>query len=225
MANLFEEFLVMPLAASDHRRQPIYGLSFEVLADKVYNLVIAVFHHLFTCRRGIGIGGTCEQQTHEIVDFGDGADRAARVLVRGLLLDGDDGAQAGDVLHLRPFDGADEVPGIGRQGVHVPVFSFGVDGVEGQRRLAAAAESGDDGQGVVRDAYFHIAQVMGARAAYVDAVFLVFRKICGSVGWLFRLHLADQRSYGWVDSIFRILASSSISLTDGRNPASGMRMR
>jgi len=45
---------------------------------------------------------------------------------------------------------------------------FGVQGVEGQGRLARPADSGDDGQLTTRDGQFDILEVVGAGSLDVD---------------------------------------------------------
>src|SRR5690606_2890362 len=54
-------------------------------------------------------------------------------------------------------------------------LAFGVDGVEGERRLAGAAEAGDDHELVARQLDVDVLQVVLARAADNDAV----NAVCG----------------------------------------------
>src|SRR5262249_17731170 len=85
-----------------------------------------------------------------IVNLGDGADGGARALARGLLLDADRGGEAADVLDLRLLHLAEELPGVAGQRLDVAAPSLGVNGVQGERRLARAAGSAADGHVVAR---------------------------------------------------------------------------
>ena len=73
-----------------------------------------------------------------------------------------------------PFDGVDvgaldlieKLAGVGGEGFDVAALAFGVDGVEGERAFAGAAEAGYHGKGVAGDADADVLEVMLARAAY-----------------------------------------------------------
>ena len=60
---------------------------------------------------------------------------------------------------------------IGAQRIHVPSLAFCVYRVECKRRLAAAAESGDDDKFVARDAQARSFEVVGLRSSYFDIFF------------------------------------------------------
>ena len=106
-----------------------------------------------------------EQQPEVVVDFGDGADRRARVRAGRLLLDGDGRRQAVDQVDVRLLHLLEELPGVGRQRLDVAPLAFGVDRVEGQRRLARPGQPGDDHQPVARDVDVDVLEVVDARAA------------------------------------------------------------
>ena len=84
------------------------------------------------------------EQAQIVVDLGDGAHGGARIVRGGLLLDGNRWRQAFDGVHIGLFHHRQELAGVGRQGFHVPALAFGIEGVERQRRLAGAGQSGDD---------------------------------------------------------------------------------
>ena len=79
-----------------------------------------------------------EQQAQVVVDLGDRADGRARVGAGGLLLDGDRRRQPLDQVDVGLLHLLEELPGVGRQRLDVAPLPFGVDGVEGERRLARA---------------------------------------------------------------------------------------
>ena len=107
-----------------------------------------------------------EQQPQVVVDLGDRADRRARVRPGGLLLDRDGRREAVDQIDVRLLHLLEELPGVGGQRLDVPPLALGVDGVEGERRLARARQAGDDHQLVPRDVDVDVLEVVDAGAAY-----------------------------------------------------------
>ena len=79
-----------------------------------------------------------EEDAQEVVDFSDGADRGAGVLARGLLVDGDGGREALDVVHVRLFHLAEELAGVGGEGFDVAALALGVERVKGEGGLAGS---------------------------------------------------------------------------------------
>ena len=84
-----------------------------------------------------------EQQPHVVVDLGRRADGRARIADAVLLPDGDRRADALDAVDVRLLHPLEELPRVGRQRLDVAPLAFGVDGVEGERRLARPADAGD----------------------------------------------------------------------------------
>jgi hypothetical protein len=72
------------------------------------------------------------------------------------------------LLHL-----AQELAGVGRQRLDVAALALGVEGVEGQRRLARAGHAGEDHQLPLGDGQLVDAQVVLAGAAHDDEIWLV----------------------------------------------------
>ena len=105
------------------------------------------------------------EQAQVVVDLGDRADGRARVVAGGLLLDGDGGREPLDRVDVGLLHQLEELPGVGRQRLDVAALAFGVDGVEGERRLARAAEPGDDDQLLARDLDVDVLEVVLARTA------------------------------------------------------------
>jgi hypothetical protein len=58
-----------------------------------------------------------------------------------------------------------ELPRVGGQRLDVAPLALGVDGVEGQRRLARAGQAGDHDQLVPREVEIDVLEVVRARAA------------------------------------------------------------
>jgi hypothetical protein len=124
--------------------------------------------------RGGRVGGTRagEEEAEVVVDLRDGADGGPGVLAGRLLLDGDGGGQATDVVHVRLLHHVEELAGVGRQRLDVAALPFGVDRVEGEARLARAGEAGDDHELVARDVHVDALEVVLAGAADLDELLL-----------------------------------------------------
>ncbi len=119
-------------------------------------------------RRRIGDADARPQKPHVVVDLGDRADGRARVLRRRLLLDGDRRREAVDLVDVRLLHHLEELPGVGRQRLDIAPLAFGVDRVEGERRLARAGQAGEHDELVARDGEVDVLEVVLARAADRD---------------------------------------------------------
>ncbi len=92
-------------------------------------------------RRRVGHADAREQEAQIVVDLRHRADGRARVLARRLLLDGDRRRQAVDVIDVRLLHHLEELARVGRKAFHVAPLALGIDGVEGERRLAGALKA------------------------------------------------------------------------------------
>ncbi len=111
-----------------------------------------------------------EQQAQVVVDLGHRADRGPRVAARALLVDGNGRRQPVDLVDVGLLHLSQELARIGTQALDVTALAFGVDRVEGEARLPAPAEAGDDHEAVARERDGHIAQVVLAGAANDDLI-------------------------------------------------------
>ena len=111
-----------------------------------------------------------EQQPQVVVDLGDGADRGARVARGALLVDRDRRRQAVDLVDVRLLHLAQELAGVRAQALDVAALALGVDGVEGQARLARAGQSGDDDEAVARERDVHVLEVVFSCAAHDELI-------------------------------------------------------
>ena len=161
-ANALKEFLVVAFALFDQGCKEIDLAVGIVGQDALENLLLGVFHHLLSADIGVGIARTGIKQAEEIVNLRDGADRGARIFVRSLLLNADDGRKSGDFIDIGTFEIVEEVARIGRKGFDVAALSFGIKGVESQRRLSTAAQTGDHRHGVAREGDVDVLQVVNA---------------------------------------------------------------
>jgi hypothetical protein len=63
-----------------------------------------------------------------------------------------------------------ELPGVGRQGLDVPPLALGVDGVEGETRLARTGQAGEHDQPVARQVEADVLEVVLPGAPDEDPV-------------------------------------------------------
>jgi hypothetical protein len=108
------------------------------------------------------------EQAHVVVDLGDGAHRGARVPRGGLLLDGDGGREAVDLVHVRLLHHLQELARIGRERLHIAALALGIDRVEGERGLAAPGQAREHDELVLRDRQVDVLEIVLARAADRD---------------------------------------------------------
>ena len=69
------------------------------------------------------------------------------------------------MLDVRLLHHLQELARVGRQALDVAALAFGIDGVEGEARLARAGEAGDDRQALARDVDVDALEVVLAGAA------------------------------------------------------------
>ena len=157
--------LELALAAADDRRQHVDALVVRREHHHVDDPLERLRRDLAAAQVAVRHADVGEQQAQVVVDLGDGADRRARVRAGRLLLDGDGRRQAVDQVDVRLLHLLEELPGVRRQRLDVAALPFGVDGVEGERRLAGARQAGDDHQLVAREVDVDVLEVVDARAA------------------------------------------------------------
>ena len=165
-ANALKEFFVVAFALFDQGRKEIDLAVGIVGQDALEDLLLGVFHHLLSADIGVGIARTSIKQAEEVVDFGDGTYCGARIFVRSLLLDADDGRKSGDFIDIGTFEIVEEVARVGRKGFDVAALPLGIKGVESQRRLSAAAQPRDYRHGVAGEGDIDILQIVNACTKY-----------------------------------------------------------
>ena len=73
------------------------------------------------------------------------------------------------MIDVRLIHDGKELARVGRERLDVAPLPLGVDGVKGERGLAAAGKAGDDNHAVARQVEVNVFQVVGARAANGDS--------------------------------------------------------
>ena len=162
--------LELALAAADDRRQHVDALVVRREHHHVDDALERLRRDLAPAEVAVRHADVGEQQPQVVVDLGDRADGRARIRAGGLLLDGDGRRQAVDQIDVRLLHLLEELPGVRRQRLDIAPLAFGVDRVEGERRLARARQAGDDDQLVARDVDVDVLEVVDARAAHRNPV-------------------------------------------------------
>ena len=166
LLQLRQLLLELALAAADDRRQHVDARILRIQHHHVHDALERLGGDLAAALVAVRDADVGEQQPQVVVDFGDGADRRPRIRRRRLLLDRDGRRQAVDQIDVRLLHLLEKLPGVGRQRLDVAALPFGVDRVEGERRLARPRQPGDDRQLVARNVDVDVAKVVNAGAAY-----------------------------------------------------------
>jgi len=158
------------LAVVDDRRQELHARACGEGGDLVGNLLRALRLDGSAALRAVGHADARVEHAQVIEDLGDRADSRARVMAERLLLNGDGRGEAADVVDRGLLHLVHELPGVGGEAFDITPLPFGVDGVECERRLARAADTGDDHEPVARDAHRDVLEVVLPRAAHDDVI-------------------------------------------------------
>ena len=101
-----------------------------------------------------------------VIDLSNGTDGGSWAAAGGPLLDRNGWAEPVNRVHVGTLHLIKELPGIGRERLHVPALALRINRVKGERRLARTAQPCDDRQGVPGDFYIDILEVMLACPTY-----------------------------------------------------------
>ena len=173
LAGVLEHLNVLALFAADDRREQLHARFFLERHQPVDDLVDGLLVDLLAAFRAVRRADARPQQTHVVVNLGDSADRRARVLRGGLLVDGDGGRQTVNIVHIRLVHLTEELPRVARQRFNVAALTLGVDCVKRQGRFARAGQTGEHHQLVARNLDVDVFQVVLSRTFNVN-VFLHF---------------------------------------------------
>ena len=169
-ADRLEEFLVMSLSVLHLGRKQIDFVALVVLQQEIQDLLFGIFYHFLSRDVREGLARPCKEQTQEVINLRGGAHGASGVLVGGFLFNADYGAEAGNLVHIRTLQVAQEVAGIGAERLNVATLSLGIDGVKSQGRLSASAQSGYDGEAVAGNFHIDVLEVMNPGAQNNDLI-------------------------------------------------------
>ena len=145
-AGCLEHVLVFALLAphlGGQQRDPVALLQGH---DGVHDLRDGLPGHRAVALGAVGGSDAGEQQAQVVIYLGHSADSGAGVVGDALLVYGNGRGQPLDVVHVGLVHPPQELPGVGRQRLHIAPLPLSVDGVKGQRTLAGAGNAGDDHQ-------------------------------------------------------------------------------
>ena len=150
--HLLEQLPVLALAPADDRREDHEAAALLDRHQPVGDLLERLAGDLLAALGTVRMPDPRPEQAHVVIDLGHGADRRARVARGRLLVDRDRRREAFDRVDVGLLHQAQELTGVGGEGLDVAALPLGVDRVEGKARLARAGEAGDDDQRVTRAA-------------------------------------------------------------------------
>jgi hypothetical protein len=134
--ELGEEILVRPLLMLHQGGQEQELRALGQGHDLVHDAVRRLGLDGPAARRTMEAPQSGEEHPQEVIDLGDGAHGGTRVARGALLLQRDGRGEPLDLVHLGLVHLRQELPGVGRKGLHVPSLALGIDDVEGQGGLA-----------------------------------------------------------------------------------------
>ena len=124
-----------------------------------------------------------KQQPQVVVNLRGRADGRAGIPDAVLLANGDRRTDALDAIDIGLLHPLEKLPGVRRERADVAALPLGVDGVEGERRLARAAHARDDDQLAQRKRQVDVLQVVRARTANDDVRWPPSRPVCSGIQW------------------------------------------
>ena len=161
---------VLALAIVDDRGEQHEAFAARACHDRIDHLGDGLRFESHPVVRAARLADTGEEQPQVVVDLGNGSDRRARIVRRRLLLDGDCGRQPLDMLDVRLLHHREELARVGRERLDIAPLPLGVDGVEGERRLARTRKPRDHHQPVAGDVDVDAFQVVRPGAADANEV-------------------------------------------------------
>ena len=170
LPGVLKDFGVLTLFAPDDGGEHLDAGGLGEGHHLVDDLVDGLLLDLLAALGAVGGAHPGPQQAEVVIDLGDGAHGGPGVLGGGFLVDGDGGAQALDVVHVRLLHLAQEHPGVGGQGLHIPPLALGVQRLKGQGGLPRPGQAGEHHQLVPGYLHVDVFQVVFSRAFDDDLV-------------------------------------------------------
>ena len=181
LGQVVEQGAVLALAAPHHGGHDLEAGPLGQLEDPVDDLLRGLARHGPPADRAVGMADAGIQKAQVVVDLGDRPHGRARVAGGRLLVDGDGRRQALDEVDVGLVHLAQELAGVGREGLDVAALALGVDRVEGQGGLPRARQAGEHDQLVPGQVERDIAQIVLASSANDETVGHLWRIPVGCV--------------------------------------------
>lgn len=118
------------------RRRNVNHRAFFQGHDEIHHVHHLVLLDQFAGNGGVGLANSGEKQFQKFVNLCACAHCGAWIVGAYLLFDGDGRREAGDAFHVGLVQSAHELARVGTQALHITALTFGIQGVESQRRLA-----------------------------------------------------------------------------------------
>ncbi len=167
------DLFMASLTSPDDRREDLHPRSLGQGHHAVHHLVHGLLGDLPAAVGAVGRADPGIEQTKIVIDLRHCAHRGTGVAVGRLLVDGDRGRQALDVLHIGFLHLAEELTGIRRQGLHVAALALGINRIEGERGFARAGQTGQDDQLIAGNGHIDPLEIVLVGAPDPDAVLRV----------------------------------------------------
>ena len=159
-ARVLENFHMLALFPANDRRHDLHARALAQRHELVDDLVNGLLANFLAAVGAVRRADARPQKAQIVVHLRHRADGGAGILRGGLLVDGNGGGEALDIVDVGLFLLPKEHTGVGRQALHIAALALGIDGVERERRLAAARKSRDDGQRVAGDFHVDVLEVI-----------------------------------------------------------------
>ena len=157
-----------PLLVRHYRREQHHPRFRWQRQDLIHDVAGGLVCDRFAADRAMRLSYVGEQQTEIIVNLGGRRDGGTRVRARTALFNRDGWRKALDVVHVRLLHLVEELARVGGEGFDVLPLAFGEDRVEGQRRFARTAQTGEHHQLVAGNVQREVFEIMLTRAADPD---------------------------------------------------------
>ncbi len=131
--QVLDHFDMLALSTSDDGREYLDARALRQREDLIHHLIHALLLDLPAALGAVRNADARIEQTQVVVYLRHRAHRGAGILAGGLLVDGNGGRQAVDIVYIRLFHLAKKHTRIGRQRLDVPALSLRVQRIKRQR--------------------------------------------------------------------------------------------
>ena len=167
-AQLKKLFLILSLTVTNDRGEQVAARALFHRHDPIHHILHLLRLDGQACGGRVRRACARKEKTQVIINLGDRAHGRARVFACGLLLNGNGGAKAADVVDIGLFHHIKKLAGIGRKALNITALAFGIDRVERERRFARARQASDHHELIPRDININRFEIVLARAAHFD---------------------------------------------------------